>query len=40
MLGRDIVDKAIKEGTMPETKERSLVQIVISGPANSRPSHD
>jgi len=30
MLGRDIVDKAIKEGTMPEIKERSLVKVVVS----------
>jgi (R)-2-hydroxyacyl-CoA dehydratese activating ATPase len=30
MLGRDIMDKALKEGSMPETKERSLVQIVVS----------
>lgn len=30
MLGRDIVDKAIKEGAVPEIKERSLVKVVVS----------
>jgi (R)-2-hydroxyacyl-CoA dehydratese activating ATPase len=30
MLGKDIVQKASLEGSMPETKDRSLVRVVIS----------